>query len=198
MAFKAGSVKEQNDLACIGVIKEVGDTYLSSKANPDGTGPQYQVTKLDIEGSHGGRSGQFYLVFELPWVQPGFDPDTLDGVQNGMYRRTVNDEQRPSVFKMVLGDENFTKLGEELDKLGTVTQADFSDLFRQLAVGNEVGYEMEQRADEESGALLDSFQITRFFPLTEEGLAYEIKQSKNKNRKSHRKPKTLTITWDEN
>jgi hypothetical protein len=66
-----------------------------------------------------------------------------------------------------------------------------SDILRQYALGRDVGYLLTQRKDED-GTLMEQYNVSRFFPLTDEGLKNITEQAANPKRKT-----PLLTTWDE-
>jgi hypothetical protein len=189
MALKAGVVQAMPDLACIGLVKKVGEVYLSTKE-------VYHVLPVEIEAKFGGRDGLFFYLFQPSWFGAKFDPETLlkedkKGTRYGMYRRYVNDEKRPSVLACLVGEE-FDKLAAEFDALGEVNEKHVEEIIRQYAVGRDVGYVMTQRTDPETKELMEQYNIKSFFPLTDEELKRVTEQAGSEKR---RKP--LVVTWDE-
>jgi len=189
MALKAGSVQALPDLACVGLIKKVGDPYLSEKG-------VYHVIAIEIEGKYAARDGVFFLVFEPRWFGARFDPDELTNerdakgrpIKHGMYRRTVADEQKPSVLQAILGDE-FEKFSNEFTE-DDPTAEDIGRIIRKHLNGRDVLYLMKQRLDEDK-KLTEQYNIQAFYPLTEEQMEYLIEQSTNERRKT-----PLVVTWD--
>ena len=187
MALKAGSVQPMPDLACIGLVKRVGEVYLSEKG-------VYHVLPLEIEAKFGGRDGVFFYIFEPRWFGKNFDPETLlreekKGTKYSMYRRSVNDEKRPSILACLVGDK-FPEVAAELDAIDEVDEKHVEELIRKYATGNDVGYIMVQRKDEEKN-LMEQYNIQRFFPLTDEELQKVTEQAKGKRRQP------LVVTLDE-
>lgn len=189
MALKAGSVVAMPDLACIGLVKKVGDAYLSQKE-------VYHVIAIEVEAKFGGRDGLFFVCFEPRWFGASFDPTILiteeshKPVKYGMYCRTVNGVAKPSVLVSVLG-EQFEAFGNEFNALEAPSAKDVSDILRQYALGRDVGYILTQRKGED-GELMEQYNISRFFPLTDEGIKIISEQAKSAKRKT-----PLVITWDE-
>jgi hypothetical protein len=138
----------------------------------------------------------FFLVFEPRWFGSDFDPKALleeerqKPVKYGMYCRTVNGEAKPSVLAAILG-EQFDAFAAEFDGLEEPTAEDVEQIFRKYAAGVDVLYVMKQRKDED-GKPMEQYNITSFYPATEESITNLIEQSQNPKRKT-----PLTVTWDE-
>lgn len=195
MALKAGSVLALPDLACIGSIAKVGDAYLSQKG-------EYHVFSIEVKAKFAGRDGVFFVVFEPEWFAPGFSPaDLLErekgSVKYGMYGRTVLHEEKPTILTAILG-ESFEAFDADLDKSGIgEARTDLeaakivSSLVRKHAIGREVVYIMTQRKDEE-GKLMETYNVQRFLPYSEDTLVDLAEQAANGKRKT-----PLVVTWDE-
>lgn len=188
MALKAGSVPSMPDLACVGLVKKVGEAYLSEKG-------VYHVLPLEVKANYGGRDGMFFFLFQPRWFEQGFDPQDLlreekAGKLYGVYRRQIADEARPSVLQAIMGEE-FDKLAEAFDDAPEATPEVIEEILREFLTGREVGYIMTQRKDED-GALTEQYNIQRFFPLDEETIKAVVEQSQNPKRRT-----PLVVTWDE-
>lgn len=189
MALKAGSVLTLPDLACIGLVNKVGDAYLSEKG-------VYHVIPIEIKAKFAGRDGVFFLVFEPRWFGASFDPKELlaeeprKPVKYGMYCRTCAGEARPSLLANILGDK-FEAFAGEFDNLDNPTADDVAEIFRTYAAGQDVGYIMAQRKDED-GKPMEQYNIQRFFDISDAGLAEITRQAQSEKRKT-----PLVITWDE-
>jgi hypothetical protein len=193
MALKAGSVQALPDLACVGLVKKVGEAYLSEKG-------VYHVIPIEIEGKYAGRNGVFFLVFEPRWFSDGFDPEELVSerdakgrpIKHGMYRRTVADTAKPSVLQAMLGEDfdafaaNFDSKYEETEGAKAI-----GSIIRESLVGRDVLYVMKQRK-EEDGTLTEQYNIQSFYTLNDDNLAYLAEQQNNERRKT-----PLQVTWDE-
>lgn len=191
MALTAGVVPALPDLACIGMVSKVGEVKLSEKG-------VYHVLPIEIKGKFSGKDGTYFLIFEPRWFGSAFVPKSLldegkDGATKySFYRRVVNDVNKPSVLKAILG-EDFDKAGAEFDAIGDEPSAEqVADVIRRYAVGKDVGYVQYQRTDED-GELMEMYNIKYFFPTDDDSLGEVVEQSNNQKRK--RGP--LVITWDE-
>jgi hypothetical protein len=189
MALTAGVVPAMPDQACIGLVKKVGDVYLSAKG-------VYHVLPIEIEGKFSGRDGTFFFLFEPRWFHATFDPQVMlqegkDGqTKYSLYRRMVNDASKPSVLQAILGDD-FNAFAAEFDSLGEPDEKQIADVIRRNASAKDVGYVLNQRTDEDK-ELMEQYNIKYFFPVTDEALASMVEQSENHKRR--RGP--LVITWD--
>ncbi len=195
MALKAGTVQSMPDLACIGMVKSVGEAYLSEKG-------VYHVLPVEVTAKFGGRDGLFFFLFQPRWFAGKFEPTDLlkedaKGTLYSMYRRYVatevkrGDKKELSGALVALAGDEFPKLAAEFDALDTVSEKDVEEAIRRYVVGRDVGYIMTQRKDED-GSLMEQYNIQRFFPLTDTEIKYVTEQAENKKR---RQP--LVVTWDE-
>jgi len=203
----AGTVLEMADLACIGMVKKVGEVKLSEKG-------VFHVLPLEIEARFSGKDGMFFFIFEPKWFGRMFDPQELADADKafndehaaeikahrakrsgkyGIYRRYINDTARVSVLKAVCSGEGdcFADVATAFDALEKVDPKDVENIFRQYLTGRDVGYVMSQRTDEDGG-LMDQYNIARFFPMTDDGVKGIIRESGKPRRR-----KSLVVTWDE-
>lgn len=193
MALKAGSVPVMPDLAVLGLVKSVGEAYLSQKE-------VYTVLPIELKGLHGGRGGVFFFLFQPSWFAKDFDPAFLleaDPILYSNYRRNVADEKRPSVLQVLVGDK-FDEFAEKFDAFDIDPEPkEIADLIREYILGNETGYIMEQRTDKnEDGTieLSEQYNIRRFFSGTEDE-AKKLRVDVARRVKNGKKP--LVITWEE-
>ena len=200
MVFKAGAVPSMPDLACIGMIKKVGEVRLSNKG-------VYHVLPIEIEGTRGGKNGTYFFLFQPRWFEPNFDPavllaedeairqevDEFGKKKNSslytMYRRYIADEKNVSVLQALAGD-NWDAMAEAFDRQSNSDPKTIEGILREYLTGNEVVYTMTQRT-EDDGSLMDQYNISRFYPATEEGLKAVMESAKSSRRK-----RPLVITWD--
>jgi len=193
MAFKPGIVQKMPELACIGMVKAVGDAYKKE-------GGTYHVLPIDIEGMYAGRTGKFFFLFEPCWFGKDFDPASLlerdpSGKLYGGYRRMVNDEKKTSALVGLCG-EVFESVAKAFDEAGEATAEQINQILREALTGREVGYICRQRVDkDEEGKkeLTEFYQIDRFFDLSkEEEVQAVIEASENESRRTQ-----LVVTWDQ-
>ncbi len=202
MSLKAGTIPDMPDLACMGIVKKVGEVRLSNKG-------VYHVLPIEIEGKAGGRNGTYFFLFQPRWFGKTFDPAQLMDEDEAirletdpetgkkrtsalytMYRRYVNDEKKASALKCLAG-ENWNSMVGVFDGLAEVNEKVIEQVLREFLTGNEVVYVMTQRT-EDDGSLTEQYNIQRFVPATVEGAKSVVKESENPRR---RRP--LVITWDE-
>ncbi len=191
MSLAAGKIPKMPDLACLGVVKEVGDVYLSEKG-------VYYVIPVQIEGKYGGRDATFFFLFQPKWFERNFDPATLlkedrKGKLYGAYRRFVNDESRVSALVALAGKE-FSALVEAFDGLEKVDEKAVEEVLKQILPGQDVGYILTQRFDMAEGKRTptEMYNIGRWFALDEAGLKAISVDANNPKR---RKP--LVMTWED-
>ena len=190
MALTAGVVPAMPDLACIGMVAKVGDVKLSEKG-------VYHVLPIEIKGKFSAKDGTFFFLFEPRWFNADFDPQVMldegkDGVTKySLYRRMVADAKKPSTLQVVLG-EAFAEVASEFDGIGEPSAEQVADVIRRHSQGNEVGYVMYQRTDED-GELMEQYNIKYFFPLDDESL----KSMQETAASPKRKRGPLVVTWDE-
>lgn len=191
MALKAGSVLPLPDLACMGHIAKVGDAKLGTKG-------VYHNVPVEVKGKFAGRDGVFFFIFEPRWFGASFDPDELKGefddkgrpMKYRLYMAYINGESRPSTLAAILGDD-FDKFAAELTTEDPTPQ-EIAEKLREFFVGREVMYVMKQRKDEDTGTLMDQYNIQSFYAATVENIKYLQEQANNPKRKTE-----LVVTWDE-
>jgi len=158
MAFKPGNVQKMPDLACIGLVKKVGDVCKKDEG-------VYHYIPIEIEAKYGGRSGSFYFLFQPDWFGKAFDPAVLlekspDGKLYGTYRRMIAGDASPDQIISIL---------------------------REALTGRDVGYVCRQRKDKDEAGnreLTEFYNIDRFFKLDEESLQAIIEASENESRRT--------------
>lgn len=187
MALSAAGVLAQPDQACIGSVKSVSAPYLSKSG-------VYHVLPIEIEGKYAApKTSKFYFIFEPRWFGSTFDPKELlaEGTEGqkkyGMYRRAINGG-RNAILAAILGDQ-FDNFAAEFDSLEEPSLDEIGQIIRKYLVGVDTLYVMKQRVDE--GELTEQYNITGFYPYTQEQLDYFVEQSQNENRKT-----PLVVTWD--
>lgn len=189
MALTAGVVPALPDLACLGMVKKVGDVKLSEKG-------VYHVLPIEVSAKFSGKDGTFFFLFEPRWFASDFDPKVLleEGsvgqTKYSLYRRMVADAKKPSTLAAILG-EDFDAAAAEFDQIGDPDEKQVADVIRKHATGKDVGYVQYQRTDED-GELMEMYNIKYFFPATDEAMQAIAETATEK-----RKRGPLVVTWDE-
>jgi len=192
MAFKPGNVQKMPDLACIGLVKKVGDVCKKDEG-------VYHYIPIEIEAKYGGRSGSFYFLFQPDWFGKAFDPAVLlekspDGKLYGTYRRMINDQKRVAALVGLCGD-SFELVSKAFDEAGDASPDQIISILREALTGRDVGYVCRQRKDKDEAGnreLTEFYNIDRFFKLDEESLQAIIEASENESRRT-----PLVVTWDQ-
>ena len=188
MALKAASVPVLPDLACIGMVEKVDAAYLSKNG-------VYHVLPLKIKSKYAGRDGVFFYIFEPRWFGANFNASELlaEGAAGrtkyGMYCRNVNGEGRNAILTSTLGDD-FEAFAGEFEALEEPSHTEVGEIVKKYLTGKDVVYVMKQRTDDD-GKLTEQYNISGFYPYTQETLDYLVAQSENEKRKT-----PLVVTWD--
>lgn len=205
MALQGAEVQKKPDLACLGLITEVGPAKLSQSEKAF-----YYVLPITVQGKFAApKTLTYYLLFRPEWFTADFNPkDIMDGSTEGEqhYRRFRQDIAarlrdkdgkvikgvRPSTLQNILGEEKFLALAAEFDQIEG--EPDFETVGEMIASylrGEDALFIASQRKDGEE--LMDSYNVDRFLSLSEDSYSFLKKDAKNKKRK--RGP--LVLTWDE-
>lgn len=205
MALQGGEVQKKPDLACLGLITEVGSANLSKSENP-----YYYVLPIKVQGKFvAPKELTYFLLFRPEWFAADHKPQSImDGSTEGEqhYRRYRQDiaarlrdkdgarikGNRPSTLQSILGEEKFAAFAAEFDQLeGEPDEGTVSEIINKYLLGEDVLYIASQRKDGQE--LMDSYNVDRFLELNDDSFNFLVKDSKNKKRR--RGP--LVLTWSE-
>lgn len=205
MALQGGEVQKKPDLACLGLITEVGNAHLSQSEKA-----YYYVLPITVQGKFvAPKSLTYFLLFRPEWFAANHKAQSImDGSTEGEqhYRRYRQDisarlrdkdgnrikGNRPSTLQSILGEEKFAAFAAEFDALeGEPDPEIVSQVVNKYVLGEDVLYIASQRKDGQE--LMDSYNIDRFLEVNEDSYQFLIKDSKNKKRR--RGP--LVLTWSE-
>jgi hypothetical protein len=191
MAFNRAQIQELPDLACVGIVKRIGDGKPSKTE-----GSPYHVMAIEVKAQGIGKDGTFYWLYQPDWFRSDFDPRSLgDGVLYSMYGKHFAHSKKPSILEALANcaqPSGFDKLAEQFQSIEAqgITDETVTELLREFLTGAEVGFISGQRKDE--GELTEQYQINRFFVPDEDGIAAVEREAANARRK-----KPLKITWQE-
>ena len=200
------------DLAVIGTIKTVKNFEKSKKPNS----PFYSA-ELEIEHSSkcpGGRDASYYLTLIPEFCTDDFDQQlqTLANAGKGtpasalyfVYSSNIaktggkdkEGNQKPGRGALqVILQADFEKLGEVFAQFKVATPPSIEQLnqvFQKLLTGRNVGYVLRQRKEDDGETLMDSYEVSYFFPATSAGIEGIKTSAGSKRRKS-----PLVLTWEQ-
>jgi len=196
MALKVALVQEKPDLACLGVVRDVGEPRETERG-------RYWMLPIEIQSPQA-PDGTFFFLFQPRWFRSDFDPqllreedqqiqeeakrlgETPPGSQYGMYCRYIAYERQPAALQILAG-EDFNKLAAAFDQIppDQVTPDLIREVLRESLVGKEVGYILRQRRDRD-GQLTDFYGVDRLFPAQD---------YKRYEQPSSRRRRPLIVTW---
>jgi len=182
--FREAGATPMPRLACIGKVAEIPEAFVSKSE-------VYVVQRVHLDGYGPSRNIKPMLLYRADWFTDGFDPESLNELQDGhkllsVYRNNIAEHGKISVLKGFCGcdDDKFNELAGRIFGLGITAESSLDDVLPDVnavltkflideQAGDSVGYILGQQSsktdmvDPESGKTVwvnePYYEVKEFF-----------------------------------